>query len=316
MAGETPSRRRGGLLLPRVLRLRPRNTPASAGRTPRRSSARSVTPEHPRVGGEDAPGADELRIRRGTPPRRRGGRRFRVRVGTDHRNTPASAGRTPASGRSGHVAPEHPRVGGEDVASSVTPPPFPGTPPRRRGGRTHWGRRLRVRRNTPASAGRTQRDSESQENATEHPRVGGEDASVAMTSRSPAEHPRVGGEDEDMDLEDFLNDGTPPRRRGGRLLAVLPEGDDRNTPASAGRTRNGAAPRCTWPEHPRVGGEDAALHWTGSGTGGTPPRRRGGRPQQVFRDQLLRNTPASAGRTLPDLHLKKGFAFSLPSLKG
>ncbi len=73
-AAGTPPRRRGGQFRHRAERLLQRNTPASAGRTVRRSGAPAAGPEHPRVGGEDRFGIERNASCSGTPPRRRGGR--------------------------------------------------------------------------------------------------------------------------------------------------------------------------------------------------------------------------------------------------
>src|SRR5690606_10336593 len=180
--------------------------------------------------------------------------------------------------------------------------PSCGTPPRRRGGRSHRDLVRGVRRNTPASAGRTTATRTDRRCRTEHPRVGGEDGGG---------HHRV--------VED---DGTPPRRRGGPGNVLPRTPVVRNTPASAGRTRRPRPHRPGPPEHPRVGGEDQmrteALAWAGgpprvggedpssptsvSSPAGTPPRRRGGRPHRHRRRSHPRNTPASAGRTARPSH--------------
>ncbi len=214
---------------------------------------------------------------RGTPPRRRGGRLWVLRRCLTQRNTPASAGRTAGPRSRGTSAPEHPRVGGEDSHSGRPWEPFSGTPPRRRGGRLQISLVLPQLRNTPASAGRT---------ATSAPRT-----------PARAEHPRVGGEDHSVASVLMYSIGTPPRRRGGRQSWSRNDDGDRNTPASAGRT----APPCPSsgrsPEHPRVGGEDPDSLSAADRTCGTPPRRRGGH-QPLRRGRLVdRNTPASAGRT-------------------
>src|SRR5690606_30347311 len=256
-----------------------------------------LEPDHPRGGGEDRPGASCGWWCTGTPPRRRGGLDRRHHELGARRNTPASAGRTfemltlglsmtehPASAgrtpspRTGsRPASEHPRVGGEDACSGSVMACRGGTPPRRRGGPRQLGRPSCLRRNTPASAGRT----------TPH---------VAPPARS-SEHPRVGGEDVRRRYTMSPEIGTPPRRRGGPQLEGRLDRGVRNTPASAGRTsRTLSAPRRP-AEHPRVGGEDETTYQASRGGYGTPPRRRGG-PRHPHRAHLQRrNTPASAGRT-------------------
>ncbi len=93
--------------------------------------------------------------------------------------------------------------------------------------------------------------------------------------------------------------GPAPRRRGGPTLAVGPGCGRRNTPASAGRTPVSSNSSRAPAEHPRVGGEDSAWMATCWWLSGTPPRRRGGPRPQAGARRYRRNTPASAGRTLP-----------------
>ncbi len=190
---------------------------------------------------------------------------------------------------------EHPRVGGEDRRVRLADQPRRGTPPRRRGGQRSGRHGPPWARNTPASAGRTPRWPPRRRVRAEHPRVGGEDAAARM-----AMSPKY---------------GTPPRRRGGHDEAPPGNPAGRNTPASAGRTTASTPAALPATEHPRVGGEDSSLLSGMTGSSGTPPRRRGGRRGVARSSGRLRNTPASAGRTLPDLRLKSGIASSLPFLR-
>ncbi len=178
----TPPRRRGGRRRRRVPPACPRNTPASAGRTPKPANASSSSTEHPRVGGEDAGTARSTAPSTGTPPRRRGGHPPEAGHRRPLRNTPASAGRTPKWPKRPGELPEHPRVGGEDLTKVVRVYLRDGTPPRRRGGHGRPDLVPVGRRNTPASAGRTL----------------GLAAWIAVCT------------------------GTPPRRRGGRARAREP----------------------------------------------------------------------------------------------
>ncbi len=307
-------------LTERIHSRRRRTTP----RTPRhpctggKNSAVRTRPSHPRPGGEDASSSSRVTASCETPPRRRGGRRAtgvtatntgspphrrggqtlgmlaiagmrdtpRVgrgglqsgkRITLDERNTPASAGRTRV-GRPGAAGePEHPRVGGEDGRVVGVEPAVGGTPPRRRGGRRRRRGRRVWRRNTPASAGRSPGASATADSTPEHPRVGGE---VPM-SIGPAKE----------------QTGTPPRRRGGPWSHASVADRERNTPASAGRSRPSSRRRARWPEHPRVGGEVGGRAADAEEPRGTPPRRRGGRNGGRRRAATARNTPASAGRS-------------------
>ncbi len=110
-------------------------------------------------------------------------------------------------------------------------------------------------------------------------------------------HARVGGEDPSPWGPSAGRNGTPPRRRGGRVRTGPEELHGRNTPASAGRTRSSVMSVSGGAEHPRVGGEDRNSGPLWQSLGGTPPRRRGGPGPEQRPNLLVRNTPASAGRT-------------------
>ena len=70
-SGSSP-RRRGTLLMQGVRRTRRRFIPAQAGNTTAGFPGRSSTSVHPRAGGEHAVALEELRLDRGSSPRRRG----------------------------------------------------------------------------------------------------------------------------------------------------------------------------------------------------------------------------------------------------
>ncbi len=233
----------------------------------------------------------------GSPPHRRGGpHEDGVQQGV-HRINPALAGRTGAPACPAGGAPDHPRVGGEDITTPCMAVLANGSPPRRRGGRRHHlPRRLGVRI-TPATAGRTDARPRTCSRPADHPRDGGEDflgmGLVALLGGSPPR--RRGGRQLGGSTDAY--GGSPPRRRGGprRLSPRIRRG--RITPASAGRT---SAMRIRWAvlaDHPRVGGEDWARSRIVSSGLGSPPRRRGGRARRIRRTPDDRITPASAGRT-------------------
>ncbi len=132
----TPPRRWGGLLPDGVPAVARRNTPTSVGRTPGTPCARSTTPEHPHVGGEDVEPCRHDFLVPGTPPRRWGGRGCRRCAWSGLRNTPTSVGRTWSPSWVLDHRTEHPHVGGEDSIEENAKLPARGTPPRRWGGRT------------------------------------------------------------------------------------------------------------------------------------------------------------------------------------
>ncbi len=86
-------------------------------------------------------------------------------------------------------------------------------------------------------------------------------------------------------------------RPGG--AAIKPEPAPAVTAASAGRTRSRTPCSTRRSEHPRVGGEDSVAMYSSHRWSGTPPHRRGGPPSDARQLPVVRNTPASAGRTSP-----------------
>ncbi len=254
----TPPRRRGGRG-GRVPRLRPdRYTPASARRTGDGPQPAPSHAEHPRVGGEHPAVADEGGPIDGTPP--------------------ASAGSTRSQCRWWAGPAEHPRDGGEDTMVRSRSSFSCGTPPRRRGGPPARLPHRGPRRNTPATAGRTRPGPVLWGPSPEHPRDGGRTTNWRGSRCEMPEHPRDGGEDAEVAGVLVRLAGTPPRRQGGRTPCPGSSAASRNTPASAGRTCDWSRYECRLSEHPRVGGEDRTSAPNTGLVGGTPPRRRGGRP--------------------------------------
>ncbi|MGC0319061.1 hypothetical protein QBC98_007585 [Kitasatospora acidiphila] len=287
----TPPRRWGGLACEHPDNPQIRNTPTSVGRTHRPTPPPEPGPEHPHVGGEDLhPVLDALRPR-GTPPRRWGGLPEALALVLGPRNTPTSVGRTTSSTRCSSASAEHPHVGGEDRWCSVPRRLGRGTPPRRWGGRVGHQRHQPPHRNTPTSVGRTYDRIFAYAKHTEHPHVGGEDHVPSWRSSKVI--------------------GTPPRRWGGLQHPFGDRRPVRNTPTSVGRTSGAGRSRPSAAEHPHVGGEDAHLLAHRCPSGGTPPRRWGGRARLLHHGPAVGNTPTSVGRTLPDLRLSEGFACSL-----
>jgi len=92
---------------------------------------------------------------------------------------------------------------------------------------------------------------------------------------TPMEHPRIGGEDTSLSPSAVMGRGTPPHRRGGRPPVDLGDPQQRNTPASAGRTARTPGSAARSPEHPRVGGEEGAGQCCAPHRCGTPPAPAG-----------------------------------------
>ena len=132
-----------------------RNIPAYAGKTRRRQSVASSSKEHPRVCGENSSDLDIQGIPPGTSPRMRGKPNRPHFYGAGERNIPAYAGKTCIRFGRCAVAPEHPRVCGENLDGTGIETALGGTSPRMRGKRARRRLQRFGRRNIPAYAGKT-----------------------------------------------------------------------------------------------------------------------------------------------------------------
>ena len=90
-------------------------------------------------------------------------------------NTPAYAGKTTAPNASNKENKKHPRVCGEDLNMADINTRIPETPPRMRGRLDVSSNAIRIVRNTPAYAGKTEKKQISKAVREKHPRVCGED---------------------------------------------------------------------------------------------------------------------------------------------
>ena len=134
---ETPPRVRGRVC-PAERQWRPEgNTPAGAGKSGPAASRRPAPEKHPRGCGEERTGSPGTRRFGETPPRVRGrvcGHRDPI---VAHRNTPAGAGKSASSSKTGKPLKKHPRGCGEEVCGIEQHGKTLETPPRVRGrGRT------------------------------------------------------------------------------------------------------------------------------------------------------------------------------------
>ena len=194
------------------------------------------------------------------------------------RITPASAGSRCTTSCPGRPVSDHPRVGGEQDATSSGYPGGNGSPPRRRGAVGVGDCRTLRRRITPASAGSRARSPNSPTSEPDHPRVGGEQVSRVLNVRMP--------------------NGSPPRRRGADCPPGPGARRGRITPASAGSSSSSWSWARRGADHPRVGGEQSRAALIPSQAAGSPPRRRGAVLLDQIRTAHRRITPASAGSRL------------------
>ena len=151
-----------------------------------------------------------------TPPLARGRLFAPGKIAANSRNTPACAGKTSRARRRSRLRWKHPRLRGEDPASSRVQEAGRETPPLARGRHLRaiasahpWG-------NTPACAGKTRPEKFDERVRQKHPRLRGEDFTAGITPRISVE--------------------TPPLARGRPDISGYGPNDMRNTPACAGKT--------------------------------------------------------------------------------
>ena len=262
--------------------LAPGLIPAWAGKTTRSMSAWIIEAAHPRMGGENFREALVCAVEFGSSPHGRGKPIAASEFEIMRRLIPAWAGKT-YRGRTG-VRPftAHPRMGGENLCSSVAVVGVEGSSPHGRGKHLgvipgQAGHRL-----IPAWAGKTCRKLRRERAAAAHPRAGGENSTVERLSLSYS--------------------GSSPRGRGKPASALEITVLLRLIPARAGKTASRSyRGRSSW-AHPRAGGENFATLACAGVSGGSSPRGRGKRGQTYCRASMLGLIPARAGKTAGRLY--------------
>ena len=133
-AGTSP-RMRGKLAYAVTDPLAVRNIPAHAGKTCRKTGAKSALREHPRARGENKIKSAFEWITDGTSPRTRGKSLMPAPPQPQHRNIPAYAGKIPPQREHQPPVWEHPRARGENMIEVLYQWQKEGTSPRTRGKR-------------------------------------------------------------------------------------------------------------------------------------------------------------------------------------
>ena len=151
-----------------------RITPACAGKTVFLRSSDTAVPDHPRVCGENCSAVSCHSSACGSPPRVRGKPQSSRCTLSRDRITPACAGKTTSIWNGSQPSTDHPRVCGENASAAAGETVSGGSPPRVRGKHHRRGEALHRPRITPACAGKTLRQRMGFEQATDHPRVCGE----------------------------------------------------------------------------------------------------------------------------------------------
>ena len=150
--------------------------------------------------------------------------------------TPAYAGKTDLFAGCVNRLEDHPRVCGENLNRLVSNAAGFGSPPRMRGKLVGSVFNDGVYRITPAYAGKT--------------------GTTTMMTKPPRDHPRVCGENFPVLMLFVTRAGSPPRMRGKRNPTYEDFGEDRITPADAGKTTGSRGYTQGKRDHPRRCGEN------------------------------------------------------------
>ena len=213
----------------------------------------------------------------GSPPRVRGTGIIAILFFEILRITPACAGNSFSQIQHALVIPDHPRVCGEQIRTPTATPRTPGSPPRVRGTACPEHKHCHSGGITPACAGNRRTHRPNAGRKTDHPRVCGEQSSIAAIKA--------------------ISRGSPPRVRGTVLLNHIALDPHGITPACAGnrvwRIRKGVVVE----DHPRVCGEQKMNIHIGGMQIGSPPRVRGTVQLLPLFPIRSRITPACAGNS-------------------
>ena len=262
---------------PDSLRGAHRITPAHAGKTRRMCWPTRISADHPRACGENTASASPAGAAPGSPPRMRGKHPHQSNLSGNLRITPAHAGKTTAGLSRSLPISDHPRACGENGDDSITAWRLNGSPPRMRGKLNSEREKSRLKRITPAHAGKT--------------------PAKYLTAAQTADHPRACGENLLKIKIYHLLHGSPPRMRGKQKAPDRASSRGRITPAHAGKTFVNGKRYYSTTDHPRACGENTLPFGSTFVSFGSPPRMRGKRYFDTCATLDERITPAHAGKT-------------------
>ncbi len=252
-------------------------TPAGAGTTPRSGRREGRRRNNPRWRGDDPVEGEGSTRPREQPPLARGRPVGRQRHPVVRGTTPAGAGTTGTTARSGAARTNNPRWRGDDSPLLIPNSRRREQPPLARGRHYPSVSDTSRLRTTPAGAGTTKRAGTD--------RVGGEN------------NPRWRGDDGPTPWARPPHGEQPPLARGRQRRGDAARDAAGTTPAGAGTTCHRPDTPYHHPNNPRWRGDDEKIAMGIVGIAEQPPLARGrlepgGRPGRV-----CRTTPAGAGTT-------------------
>ena len=213
----------------------------------------------------------------GSSPRVRGKPWFRKSLCPRAGLIPACAGKTPTRDTAKRVPRAHPRVCGENTPPALRKSVKAGSSPRVRGKLLRHRRKRKKRGLIPACAGKT--------------------AWITGLDRDPKAHPRVCGENRSIAAKMSSVGGSSPRVRGKPRERGNVAARRGLIPACAGKTCGSFSAARPSRAHPRVCGENAFSENALTDGGGSSPRVRGKRVACGTARGRGGLIPACAGKT-------------------
>ena len=220
-------------------------TPAWAGKSKNGCVELSQCKDHPRVGGEKPISNLCLFWVKGSPPRGRGKDWAKTGAYNAQGITPAWAGKSTTARRLWPPSRDHPRMGGEKCNLGVLHLHGIGSPPHGRG------------KDQPID------DAGFQKGIT--PAWAGKRCPHSLPRHFWRDHPRMGGEKASMTRLKLWQLGSPPHGRGKECGGVIFGGPTGITPAWAGKSFRFYCMRTFRKDHPRMGGEKELQRLAGAG---------------------------------------------------
>ena len=271
--------------------------PARAGQTSSIWRDSSASTDHPRACGANSFFLSSHVLGFGSSPRVRGKRVVRVPGRLPARIIPARAGQTARRCRAAPERPDHPRACGANGKAFHTEENLPGSSPRVRGKRRHWGGGGILASDHPRACGANSSSRCVADCSTGSSPRAGQTNSTSNWMCGKADHPRACGANSGLTYLVPSVAGSSPRVRGKRILGSLLRVGCRIIPARAGQT---SGPRNTKPsatDHPRACGANSLSKTCMFPLSGSSPRVRGKLAYARRRRRPVRIIPARAGQT-------------------